>query len=149
MTAPHGADWRAQARCTQVDPEHMYPPPGNAVAVEFARAICGLCPVRDTCLADIMAAEGNAGRDSRHGVVGGLTPRQRRRLYEEQQKAAREAAGEAGDVEGARAGRPRAKCPSPSAYNRHIKYGEPVDAGCREAHNRANRAIAERRRAAA
>jgi hypothetical protein len=37
-----------------------------------------------------------------------------------------------------RGGRPRAKCPSNGAYQRHVMLGEPIDDGCREAHARAN-----------
>jgi hypothetical protein len=47
-----------------------------------------------------------------------------------------------GDAEPHRGGRPRAECGTASAYDRHVKYGEPINDACREAHRVAT---AERR----
>ncbi|MGW7359425.1 WhiB family transcriptional regulator [Streptomyces sp. NPDC054802] len=53
-------------------------------------------------------------------------------------KAAPEAAPGKAAAGKRRGGRPRAKCPSNGAYQRHVMLGEPIDDGCREAHARAN-----------
>jgi hypothetical protein len=44
------------------------------VAVEFAREICGTCPVTRDCVLDAL--------DEEHGVWGGTSGRQRRRIRE-------------------------------------------------------------------
>jgi WhiB family redox-sensing transcriptional regulator len=61
----------ASGLCTQVDPELFFPENGRAEQARAAKAICGRCPVRELCLAtfDHVVA---------HGVVGGLTARERR-----------------------------------------------------------------------
>jgi WhiB family redox-sensing transcriptional regulator len=57
--------------CGQVDPEVFFPENGRADTSRAAKAICGRCPVRELCLDtfDLVVA---------HGVVGGLTERERR-----------------------------------------------------------------------
>ena len=47
-------------------------------SVRAAKAVCGRCPVRTTCLDDVMTHE---SRWYRHGVVGGLSPAERHRLH--------------------------------------------------------------------
>jgi transcription factor WhiB len=47
-------------------------------SVRAAKAVCGRCPVRATCLEDVMTHE---SRWYRHGVVGGLSPAERHRLH--------------------------------------------------------------------
>lgn len=79
-TITTGPDWRAVAACTVVAPETFYPldltPTGPAVTA--ARRICGGCPVRMACLADVMASENPARR---WGVTAGLTPDERTALF--------------------------------------------------------------------
>ncbi|AEA27659.1 transcription factor WhiB [Pseudonocardia dioxanivorans CB1190] len=83
MTAPDR--WREAAACAWpgVDPEAFYPldldPAG--LAVTAARRICGACPVRGLCLADVMASEDPARR---WGVIAGLTPEERTELHRDQ-----------------------------------------------------------------
>jgi hypothetical protein len=63
-----------------MDPESFYPldldPDG--LAVTAARRVCGVCPVRGVCLADVMASEDPARR---WGVIAGLTPDERAELH--------------------------------------------------------------------
>ena len=70
-------DWRHQASCRDVDPEIFFPigSTGPALAqIEAAKAICGMCAVREPCLE--WAIE--TAQDS--GVWGGLTEEERRTL---------------------------------------------------------------------
>lgn len=72
-------DWRRAAACRDVDPETFYPPQGwaGSFATAAAIAICADCPVRNACLADVMAWERPS---ERHGIVGGLTGPERSQL---------------------------------------------------------------------
>lgn len=59
-----------------------------------AAAVCAACPVRMACLIDALREEGGRHVDTRYGIRGGLTGKQRRSLYEKQRarrKKAREA----------------------------------------------------------
>jgi WhiB family redox-sensing transcriptional regulator len=49
---------------------------------EEAKAICGLCPVRQPCLEHALVNR------EREGVWGGLTDRERRRLIRQRRKSA-------------------------------------------------------------
>lgn len=55
----------------------------NNVTVKYtaARELCVRCPVRDDCLEEAMDLEGSSVRQSRHGMLGGLTPGERYILY--------------------------------------------------------------------
>jgi WhiB family transcriptional regulator, redox-sensing transcriptional regulator len=59
----------ASALCTQVDPEVFFPEKGQSPAA--AKAVCAGCPVKALCLATF-------GPLLTHGVVGGLSPEERR-----------------------------------------------------------------------
>jgi WhiB family transcriptional regulator, redox-sensing transcriptional regulator len=65
--------WREQALCAQTDPEMFYP--ANGQIPYAAKRVCASCLVRSSCLADALAR-----RDSIHGVLGGMTPAERREL---------------------------------------------------------------------
>ena len=134
-TTRRGPDWRDDAACLEVDPELFFPtsygPPG-AVQIGQAKAVCHGCPVRSACLEDAMAAEGDAGRAVRTGIRGGLTPGQRRQLYEDRQARAR------GEEPEPKTGRPPAVCGTRSAYQRHVKKREPIDDACRQANREAS-----------
>ncbi|MBS2538851.1 WhiB family transcriptional regulator [Catenulispora sp. NF23] len=57
----------------QLSPDAMFPPQGDRRAAQFARKVCASCPVsKEVCLAQ--------NGHLRHGVVAGLTARERRRL---------------------------------------------------------------------
>lgn len=76
MTTAHldirPAPWMDNARCTEVDPELFHGEHGLHSAE--AKAICGGCDVRATCLQ--WALDNNEP----HGILGGLNPNERRRL---------------------------------------------------------------------
>lgn len=72
-------DWRRDAACTAVDPELFFPLEYRQEdQVRPARRVCGRCPVRARCLADVMSTEDPARR---HGVCGGTTPQERTALF--------------------------------------------------------------------
>ena len=65
--------WAAYAACREADPDWFFPgPDGDA---EMAIRVCRTCAVRDECL------EWALDTRIRYGVWGGLTERERRRLY--------------------------------------------------------------------
>lgn len=81
LTSP--GSWTERGRCAKADPELWFPineddPELAAAAIEA----CFRCPVRADCLAHALAI------GERHGIWGGLTPRQRRDLRSRQEKAA-------------------------------------------------------------
>ena len=61
-----------QAVCGQVDPELFFPESGASTAIP--KKLCGVCPVRVQCLDWALA------NDIRHGVWGGLSDNERRRI---------------------------------------------------------------------
>jgi WhiB family redox-sensing transcriptional regulator len=65
-------DWTEQAACRGMDPDLFFPERGHSTAE--AKAVCGSCPVRDTCLDEALA------RSERFGIWGGKSERERRRL---------------------------------------------------------------------
>lgn len=74
--------WHDHAACAsrprslffpEADGQHPRPS-----SVRAAKEVCRRCPVRATCLEDVMAHE---SRWYRHGVVGGLSPAERHRLH--------------------------------------------------------------------
>ena len=71
-TSPDPLDWRADALCAQTDPEVFFPEKGGSPAL--AKRVCRVCPVRLPCLAFALAV------GERHGVWGGLSERERRRV---------------------------------------------------------------------
>lgn len=73
------AEWRRNAACADSDPETFFPLSYRSEdSVRPARRICGRCPVRAACLADVMATEDPARR---WGIYGGATPSERAALY--------------------------------------------------------------------
>ena len=59
--------------CSQTDPEEWFPEKGGSN--RFAKEICGRCPLKEPCgQFAIMNKE-------HHGIWGGLSETQRRRLY--------------------------------------------------------------------
>ena len=65
-------NWRAFAKCANTDPELWFAV--GAVEHKTAKRMCRSCPVRRDCL--------NYAMDSPvdHGIWGGLTERERRRI---------------------------------------------------------------------
>ena len=68
-------EWTADALCPQVDPDLWFPEKGESVA--DARRICGRCPVATECLTHALT------HHIPHGIWGGTTGLDRRRLTEE------------------------------------------------------------------
>ena len=64
--------WMADAACRGMDVNLWFPERGGVSTARDAKAICAGCPVLSECL------EQETGE--RHGIRGGLTPRQRQRL---------------------------------------------------------------------
>lgn len=65
-------DWQDRALCAEVSPEFFVLDVG--VPAKDAKSICARCPVTAECL--LWALE----TDTREGVFGGLSPRERRAL---------------------------------------------------------------------
>jgi WhiB family redox-sensing transcriptional regulator len=72
--------WRQFARCLGVDPDIFHPVSDDDAYV--AKSICAVCPVREPCLEHALAVR------EKHGVWGGLTERERRRLVRQRRKTA-------------------------------------------------------------
>jgi len=69
----------ASGLCTEVDPELFASDRGEAAAA--AKQICADCSVRRLCLTTF-------GEAIEHGVIGGLTSRERRTLRRKERRAA-------------------------------------------------------------
>jgi WhiB family redox-sensing transcriptional regulator len=65
-------EWTAAALCAQTDPDAFFPERGDST--REAKRVCRGCPVRAECLALALR------NGEQHGVWGGLTERQRRKL---------------------------------------------------------------------
>lgn len=87
-------DWRSLGACASADPDLFFPVsssgPGQRQEEE-AKAFCGRCQVRPQCLAFALATS------PVHGVWGGTTEDERRRLRQAEHAGAthRQAAGDA------------------------------------------------------
>jgi WhiB family transcriptional regulator, redox-sensing transcriptional regulator len=81
-TANRTSDWRQQARCRGADSELFYPAGEDLAAAEPAKRICARCPVREPCLEYALATR------EKHGVWGGLTERERRRVLRRRRRSA-------------------------------------------------------------
>jgi WhiB family redox-sensing transcriptional regulator len=64
--------WMAKGKCRDLPPEMFFPSDG--VGVEVARRICADCPVREPCLEYALYHRID------HGVWGGASERERRRI---------------------------------------------------------------------
>ena len=67
------AAWRAESACRGTDPELFYPEHG--ASNKEAKDVCRGCPVRADCLEYALT------NNEKFGIWGGLTERERRRLY--------------------------------------------------------------------
>ncbi|WP_059006583.1 WhiB family transcriptional regulator [Streptomyces specialis] len=73
--------WQDRAACRPtehhaVDPDLFFPAPDEIERISTAKALCGQCPVRETCL--------QAALDSNdtYGIRGGMTEEERKPLHE-------------------------------------------------------------------
>lgn len=72
--ANSSTNWMDQGNCVGVNPDLMFPGRGQNNEMREAKAICAKCIVKDECL-DYALEEG-----IQHGVWGGKSERERRRL---------------------------------------------------------------------
>ena len=73
-------EWMRRARCRETSPSVFFPSDG--VGVEHAQRVCEGCPVRTPCLE--FALENHID----HGVWGGASERERRRIARRRRKEA-------------------------------------------------------------
>jgi WhiB family redox-sensing transcriptional regulator len=66
--------WFDKANCAGVDPDLFFPERGDTATVKEAKAVCSGCVVRLRCL-NYAIVNGET-----HGIWGGTSERQRRRL---------------------------------------------------------------------
>ena len=71
--------WREVAACAETDPDAFFPAKGESSRP--AKQLCGGCPVKWECLEDALNTD-----DVRHGVRGGLGPRDRVKLLRGRQQ---------------------------------------------------------------
>ena len=71
-------DWHRQAACQEHDSELFFPETGEDDQVLAAKQVCADCPVRNQCLAEVMAWERPCAR---FGVVGGMSVNERHQLH--------------------------------------------------------------------
>jgi WhiB family redox-sensing transcriptional regulator len=69
---PEGMEWMLRAKCRGVSPTEFFPSDGSGV--ERAMRVCDGCPVRVECL------EYALEHRIEHGVWGGASERERRRI---------------------------------------------------------------------
>lgn len=76
--------WKDRGACKGFDktePDLMWPTPATPPReINRAKAICATCPVQPECL--------TAGLGEHHGIWGGTTPRERRKLRRQIQAGA-------------------------------------------------------------
>jgi WhiB family transcriptional regulator, redox-sensing transcriptional regulator len=72
--------WRGKAACSGLDPQIFYPDPDDE-GLE-AKAVCEVCPVRETCLEHALAHR------EKEGVWGGATEKERRRIIRQRRRTA-------------------------------------------------------------
>lgn len=65
-------EWMRQGRCREVPPSTFFPSDG--VGVDVARRLCQTCPVMEPCLEYALVERID------HGVWGGASERERRRI---------------------------------------------------------------------
>lgn len=65
-------EWMARGRCRDIPPSAFFPSDG--VGVEVAKRICAECPVKSPCLEYALTNRID------HGVWGGTSERERRRI---------------------------------------------------------------------
>lgn len=78
------ATWMSEAKCRELPPDTFFPASG--AGTETARKICADCPVKGPCLEYAL--------DNRieHGVWGGASERERRRIARRRRTSSRLAA---------------------------------------------------------
>ncbi|MEU9874761.1 WhiB family transcriptional regulator [Streptomyces phaeochromogenes] len=124
--------WELNALCRNEDPELWFAGRTRAIA----RALCHSCEVLEECRAAVMRREAGLPKCDRGGIVAGLTGPQRHAL-EKRLKRGPVLPPESPPPPGTPLLRSEpAPCGTRSAYQRHVRRGEPVDDACRAANAR-------------
>ena len=76
-------EWVARRRCADIDTNVFFPNDGAGVIA--AQKVCGECPVKDRCREYALA------NNITHGVWGGTSERERRRILRERRRASKAA----------------------------------------------------------
>ena len=76
-------EWMARGKCREMDPAIFFP--NDGIGVQVAQRICAECPVRVACLE--YALENKVD----HGVWGGSSERERRRILRKRRMSRLEA----------------------------------------------------------
>lgn len=76
-------DWMARGNCQEEPPSLFFPSDG--VGVDVARQICATCPVKSPCLEYALRNRID------HGVWGGTSERERRRILRQRRLASQSA----------------------------------------------------------
>lgn len=74
-------DWMENGNCVGVNPDLMFPGRGHNNELREAKSVCAGCIVKDECL-EFALKEG-----IQHGIWGGKSERERRRLRGERRRA--------------------------------------------------------------
>ena len=82
VSGPMAQNWRSIGLCRGSDTLVFYPPSDEDSLAEEAKTICGMCAVRQPCLEFALATR------EKHGVWGGLTERERRRMLRQRRRSA-------------------------------------------------------------
>lgn len=77
-SVPRNLGWQDLSLCVQTDPDIFFPEKGGSTAP--AMSVCNACPVRQQCLD--YAIE----NDIRHGIWGGTSDNDRRRIARERRR---------------------------------------------------------------
>ena len=72
-------DWMTEGNCNQTPPSMFFPSDG--VGVDAARKVCETCPVKSPCLEYALVNRID------HGVWGGTSERERRRILRQRRLA--------------------------------------------------------------
>ena len=81
-SGPMGQNWRLIGLCKGSSTVVFYPPSDDDSLAEEAKTICSMCTVRKPCL------EFALNTREKHGVWGGLTERERRRVLRQRRRSA-------------------------------------------------------------
>jgi WhiB family redox-sensing transcriptional regulator len=82
MSGSTAQNWRATGLCKGSDALVFYPPSEDDSLAEEAKTICSMCAVRQPCLEFALTTR------EKHGVWGGLTERERRRMLRQRRRSA-------------------------------------------------------------
>ena len=69
--------------CAETDPDAFHPEQHETARASAAAQVCGRCEAREACLQFAL------DNDERHGIWGGLTPRQRDELHRSRRRGDR------------------------------------------------------------